>query len=52
VIVGVGVGVGVTSVIQSKIASKSKVTQATVVVVVVGHVPSKKYSSHKSGHFE
>jgi hypothetical protein len=52
VIDGVGVGDGVGSAIQSKIASKSKSIQATVVVVVVGHDPSKKNSSHKSGQVE
>jgi hypothetical protein len=52
VIDGVGVGDGVGSAIQSNIASKSKFIQAAVVVVVVGHDPEKKISSHKSGQIE
>jgi hypothetical protein len=46
--IGVELGVGVGS--QSKIASKSKILQSiVVVVVVVGHTPSLKYSSFMSG---
>ena len=49
--VGVTDGVGVTS--QSKTALKSKTEQLTVGVGVgVGHTPSVKYVSHKSGQVE